>query len=100
VEIGRWRLGEDDIVVSRKGIIAYLKPIIGLSEDQEIAWNKIRRWKKRYGMSKIIHYLPSGQCMISKAEFMKWIKMSDVIAKSVKEKALNKGITEKKPGSQ
>ncbi len=90
-------MGEDDIVTSRKGIIEYLRPLIGLSQDYEIAWNKIRRWKKKYGMSKIIHYLPSGQCMMSKAEFMRWIKMSDVIAKSVKEKALNKKIGQKRP---
>ncbi len=93
-------MGENDIVTSRKGIIEYLRPIIGLSYDYETAWNKIRRWKKKYGMSKIMHYLPSGQCMISKTEFMRWIKMSDVIAKSVKEKALNKAITENQSKKQ
>jgi hypothetical protein len=34
--------------IGRRAIIAYLRPFIGLSWDHEVAWHKIRRWKKRY----------------------------------------------------
>jgi hypothetical protein len=88
-------MGEDDILTSMKDIIGYLRPIINLSNDYETARNKIKRWRKNFGMEKIIHHLPSGECMMSKGEFFRWIKMSDVIAKSVKEKALNKRMPEK-----
>ena len=64
---------DNDIVISRKGIVAYLKHKIDLSNNADIAWNKIRRWKKRYNMGEIIHHLPSGQCYMLKSEFQEWI---------------------------
>lgn len=81
---------DNDIVVSRKGIIAYLKLKIGLSDNMDIAWNKIRRWKKCYGMDEIIHHLPSGQCYMLKSEFQKWITKT-AITRPGFQKGVSKG---------
>lgn len=76
---------DNDIVVGRKGIIAYLKAKIDLSDNLEVAWRKVRRWKKRYKMHEIIHHLPSGQCYILKSEFQQWIIKAGVTREGFQE---------------
>lgn len=60
----KWHIG-------RKGIIAYLTPFLDLSDDQATAWNKIRRWRRRYGLP--VQLQPNGKPYVDEAVFeMYW----------------------------
>ncbi len=56
--------------IGRKAIIAFLGPFLDLSNDQVIAWNKVRRWKRRYGMP--IEVQPNGKPYLDEAVFFTW----------------------------
>ena len=53
--------------IGRKAIIEYLRPYLDLSEDQDIAWNKVRRWKRRYSLP--VETQPNGKPYIDEAVF-------------------------------
>ena len=36
--------------IGRKAIIAYLEPFLDLPADPFCAWQKVRRWRNRYGL--------------------------------------------------
>lgn len=59
-ELNSWHVG-------RKAIIEYLRPYLDLSEDQDIAWNKVRRWKRRYSLP--VETQPNGKPYIDEAVF-------------------------------
>ncbi|OPY82484.1 MAG: hypothetical protein A4E65_00784 [Syntrophorhabdus sp. PtaU1.Bin153] len=63
----------EEMVVSRKAIIEYLRQPLSLPMNLAYAWRKIRRWKKRYNMRKLFHYLPNGQPYILISEFELWL---------------------------
>lgn len=60
---GKWHIG-------RKAIIAFLTPILDLSDDFDIAWRKVRRWKKGYCMP--IELGPNRRPYIDEEVFESW----------------------------
>lgn len=62
---GLWHVG-------RKAIIEYLRPYLALSMDQTIAWQKIRRWRMRYGLPILAQ--PTDKPYIDPEEFERWWK--------------------------
>ena len=56
--------------IGRKPIIAYLKPLIGLSDDQKMAWQKIRRWRIKYGLP--VESQPNTSPYLDPATFEAW----------------------------
>lgn len=57
--------------IGRKEIIAYLRPYLGLSDDQETAWNMIRRWRINYGLP--VKKQPNGKPSICESVFISWM---------------------------
>ena len=64
----------DDWIVGRKAIITFLAVPLGLSADPKAAWRKISRWKKRYQMTPLFHYLPSGTVYMIQGELSRWLE--------------------------
>ncbi len=60
---GNWHVG-------RKAIIAYLRPYLNLSEDSEVAWNMIRRWRKHYELP--IDTQPNGKPYVDPDVFSRY----------------------------
>ena len=58
--------------IGRKAIILFLRPYIGLSNDHDVAWNMVRRWRKHQGLGDIIRSQPNGRPYIDEAEFEMW----------------------------
>ena len=56
--------------VTRKAIIAYLKPLIDLSDNQKMARQKIRRWRIKYGLP--VESQPNNSPYIDPATFEAW----------------------------
>jgi hypothetical protein len=61
----KWHIG-------RKAIIKYLKPYLALSDDQYMAWKKVRRWRINYGLP--ILSQPTNKPYIDAEEFETWWK--------------------------
>ena len=53
--------------VGRKEIIKYLRPYLGLSDNGEIAWNMVRRWRRRYALP--VSNQPNGKPYIDPVIF-------------------------------
>jgi hypothetical protein len=66
----------DEICVGRKEIVAYFKEIKLLAPHAALkdAWVTIYRWKKKYGLSELIHRRPNGKPMVIKAEIRLWLE--------------------------
>lgn len=59
--------------IGRKAMIEYLRPFLDLSDDLTIAWNKVRRWRRRYGLPVAVQ--PNGKPYIDEADFeMYWAR--------------------------
>jgi len=56
--------------VGRKAIIQYLRPYLDLSPDIHMAWQKIRRWRIKYGLP--IDSQPNMRPYIDPAVFEAW----------------------------
>ena len=56
--------------VGRKAIIAYLRPYLGLSQDNETAWFMVRRWRIRYKLP--VETMPNGKPCLDPAIFEIW----------------------------
>jgi hypothetical protein len=64
----------EDWVVGRKAIIEYLRVPLQLSIDSEIAWRKVRRWKRDYGMKELFHRTPGNSPYVIGSEVELWLK--------------------------
>lgn len=58
--------------VGRKEICAYLRPYLSLSKDTAMAWQKVRRWRIKYGLP--ILKQPTDKPYIDPEEFQRWWK--------------------------
>ncbi len=56
--------------IGRKAIIQYLRPYLDLSPDIHMAWQKVRRWRIRYGLP--IEVQPNDKPYIDPAMFEAW----------------------------
>jgi hypothetical protein len=75
-----WRVG-------RKAIITFLKPYLGLSDNQRTAWKMIRRWRKNLGFDVLIRYQPNGKPYLDPLEFeLWWGKYEELLRKAEKVK--------------
>lgn len=69
------------MIVGRKAIIEYLKPLLGLSGDQDVAWRKVYRWRERYAMEKLFHHAPNGRPYLLRGEVEEWLRVYEVVLK-------------------
>ncbi len=60
---GEWHIG-------RKAIIAFLRPYLDLPDKPENAWQKVCRWRDRYGLP--IEYQPNGKPYLDQAVFFEY----------------------------
>ena len=61
--------------IGRKAIIEYLRPYLDLPEDLKTAWQKVRRWRLRYGLP--IESQPNGKPYVDQGVFLEyWSKFS------------------------
>ena len=81
----------DEFVVGRKAIIEYLRSALDLSHDHDTAWNKIRRWKRNYGMAALFHSHLNGQPYIIVSEVREWITANSVMLERVSSQGVVKG---------
>lgn len=56
--------------IGRKAVVRFLKARIDLSPDLETAWNKVRRWRRRYGLPVIAD--PNGRPSITEEDYAAW----------------------------
>ena len=57
----------------RKEIIEYLRPYLDLPERQDMAWQKIRRWKRvKPGFALVIITMPTGKLQMDTNDFISW----------------------------
>ncbi|MGO9146121.1 MAG: hypothetical protein ACLQDF_07110 [Desulfomonilia bacterium] len=56
--------------VGRKKIIAYLRPYLDLPENPIYAWQKVKRWRRRYSL--VVETQPNGKPYIDEDFFRLW----------------------------
>ena len=74
----------DDYIVGRKAIIALLKKPLDLSGDGKVAWNKIMKWRKEYGMEKLFYRNMAGRPFVMASEIREWLISTRDVAQRVR----------------
>lgn len=59
----------DKWLIGSKAIVLYLRTVMDLSSDSQIAWQRVRRWKK-YGLP--IEKMPNGRPYLDERIFIDW----------------------------
>ncbi|HNY71664.1 MAG TPA: hypothetical protein PKH14_12835 [Syntrophorhabdus sp.] len=68
--------------IGRKAIISFLQPYLDLPNKPEYAWQKIKRWRKRYALP--IETQPNGKPYIDESVFfLYWCNFQKHIRKQM-----------------
>jgi hypothetical protein len=62
----------EDLVIGRKELIRYFQGRLRLPSDQKDAWQKICRWRKKYGLELLFHHDVNGKPYIIPVEIEAW----------------------------
>ena len=83
----------DEICLGNKEIIAYFQQLrlIASTTSYKDALVTLYRWKKRYGLSKLMHRQPNGKPYLIKDEIRLWLARTDELGRpSVKKEKVTK----------
>ena len=59
---------------TRKGIIEYLSQHMAIPANPQTAWQKVRRWRDKYGLP--IEWAVNGSPFIDERAYQRWRKRS------------------------